>query len=295
LPEWKAMNAPIPPGNRLIAQPAILLSAAVFFAALTSPSFASKQDLKVAASHVSQVIAHRGASAERPECTLASVARAIQVGATAVEVDVRTNKDGRLFILHDSTLDRTTNGKGPANALMLAQLQKLDAGSHFDSKFSGEGIPSLIEVAQICRGKIDFMLDLKEQGEGYDRQIASIIREHGGPAKTVIGLRSVEQAKRFRKLLPEAKQLALIPTVEDVDAFAEASVEFIRIWPRWLTEGDEPVRRVRAAGVKLHLNGLTGEPAEALGLLVHKPDSLSADDPKKLLETLKKIAGGADS
>jgi aminobenzoyl-glutamate utilization protein B len=286
------MNASISSINKVFAKPGILLLAVVFFTVPFSVSRAAKNDMETAAVRVSQVIAHRGASAERPECTLASVARAIAVGATATEVDVRTSKDGRLFILHDATLDRTTNGKGPANALTLAELQRLDAGSHFDSKFSGERIPSLIEVAQLCRGKIDLMLDLKEQGDGYDRQVASVIREHGDPAKTVVGLRSVEQARRFRKLLPEAKQLALIPTVADVEAFAETGVDFIRIWPRWLTEGDGPVRRVRATGVKLHLNGLAGEMQETLGLLVHKPDSLSADDPKKLRETLRRIAAG---
>ena len=88
-------------------------------------------DVKAAAKRVKQIIAHRGASAERPECTLSSIRRAIEVEATAVEVDVRTTRDGKLFILHDATLDRTTDGEGPANALTLAQLQKLDAGSWF--------------------------------------------------------------------------------------------------------------------------------------------------------------------
>ena len=72
------------------------------------------------AGDVKQIIAHRGASLERPECTLAAVRRAIDVGATAVEVDVRTSADGQLFILHDATLDRTTNGKGAANQLTYA-------------------------------------------------------------------------------------------------------------------------------------------------------------------------------
>ncbi|MDC0934974.1 glycerophosphodiester phosphodiesterase family protein, partial [Pirellulales bacterium] len=76
--------------------------------------------------------------------TSAALHRAIEVGATAVEVDVRTSRDGRLFLLHDTTLDRATNGKGPASALALAQLQRLDAGSHFDPKYRGEQIPSLI-------------------------------------------------------------------------------------------------------------------------------------------------------
>ncbi len=75
---------------------------------------AAESDIKSAAEQVTQIIAHRGASAERPECTLAAIRRAIDVGATAVEVDVRTSKDDQLFILHDATLDRTTSGTGPA-------------------------------------------------------------------------------------------------------------------------------------------------------------------------------------
>ncbi len=267
-----------------------LLSIILAIGSIVPASHASNEDLGIAAARVTQIIAHRGASAERPECTLASAKRAIEVGATATEVDVRTSKDGRLFILHDATLERTTNGEGLASALTLAELQKLDAGSHFDKRFQNERIPSLIEMAELCRGKIDLLLDLKEQGNDYDRKVATVIREYGDPAKTVVGVRSVEQAIRFRELLPEAKQLGLIPTVEDVEAFANAGVEIIRIWPKWLDDGDVPVKRVRATGKKLHLNGGTGEWEETVALLVHNPDSLGGDDPQKLLATLRRIA-----
>lgn len=255
-------------------------------------SYARNQNLATAASQLTQIIAHRGASAECPECTIAAAKRAIEVGATATEVDVRTSKDGKLFILHDATLDRTTNGTGPANALTLAELKKLDAGSYFDKQYNEERIPSLIEMAQLCRGKIDLLLDLKEQGEAYNQQVAAVVREHGDPARTLIGVRSVAQAIRFRKLLPEAKQLGLIPTVDDIETFAEAGSEYIRIWPKWLEEGDEPVRRVKATGKLLHVNGATGDKEEVLALLAYEPDSTGADDPKQLLATLKEIAGG---
>ncbi len=249
-------------------------------------------DVKAAAGNVSQIIAHRGASAERPECTVSAVRRAIDVGATAVEVDVRTSRDGKLFILHDATLDRTTNGTGPASALTLAGLQKLDAGSWFDPKFRGERIPSLIEAAQECRGRIDLLLDLKEQGDEYDRKVVGVIKEHGDPAKTIVGVRSVAQAKRFRRLLPESRQLALIPSVESIEDFAKAGVDTIRIWPRWLKGGNEPAHRVRAAGKRLHLNGTMGEYAETLDLLKLAPDSLSSDHPGRLKGTLDQIARG---
>ena len=239
-----------------------------------------------------QIIAHRGASLERPECTLASVERAIEVGATAVEVDVRTSKDRQLFILHDRTLDRTTNGSGLANELTLAELKKLDAGSWFDARFRGERIPSLIEVAQACKGRVDLLLDLKEQGDAYDKQVAEVIRNHGDPARTIVGVRSIQQAKRFRQLLAEGKQLALIPNVDSIEGFAEAGVDFVRLWPRWLEDSDQPVRRVRATGAKLHLNGESGGIAETQALLKYKPDSLSSDNPRRQGATLARIASG---
>ncbi len=261
---------------------------------LAQASFAvgAPDELAGAARQVKQIIAHRGASEERPECTLASIRRAIEVGATATEVDVRTSKDGQLFLLHDATLDRTTEGKGPANALTLAQLQRLDVGSHFDAAFKGERIPSLIEAAQVCRGKIDLLLDLKEQGDEYDQNVAAVIRKHGDPAGTIVGVRSVPQAVRFRKLLPQARQLGLIPRVEDIEAFAKARVEMVRLWPRWLEQGDAPVQRVRASNVLLHLNGTTGRVEETIELLAHRPDSLSSDNPKRQKASLKSLAEG---
>lgn len=246
--------------------------------------------VRQAAANVSQIIAHRGASAERPECTISAIRRAIKVGATAVEVDVRTSRDGQLFILHDATLDRTTNGTGPASALTLAELQQLDAGSWFDAKFKNERIPSLIESARECKGRIDLLLDLKEQGDDYDRMVVSVIRKYGDPARTIVGVRSIAQAERFRKLLPKARQLPLIPSVDAIEDFAKVGVDVIRLWPRWLEDGDTPVKRVQAAGKGLHLNGTKGELDETRQLLQHRPDSLSSDDPRRLLTTLKKLA-----
>jgi len=257
-----------------------------------SDSYAAGLDPVAAVERVTQIVAHRGASAERPECTLESVERAIETGATAVEVDVRTSKDGKLFILHDATLDRTTNGSGPANNHTLAELQKLDAGSWFDPTYAHVRNPSLIETAKTCRGRIDLLLDLKEQGDEYDQRVAEAILSHGDHARTIVGVRSVAQARRFRRLLPEARQLALIPTVDSIEAFAAAGVDTIRLWPRWLAEGDAPAKRVRATGRGLHLNGTTGEVEETWQLLRHKPDSLSSDHPKQLRESLARIARG---
>lgn len=247
------------------------------------PTFAEDNPAR----RVRQIVAHRGSSADRPENTLASTRRAIEVGATAVEVDVRTTKDGALVLSHDATLDHTTNGSGKINDKTLAEIQKLDAGSKFDPKFAGERVPTLEQVLTLCKGKIDVLLDLKESGEQYDRKVAETVRAVGDPQRIIVGVRSVEQAKQFRKLLPKARQLGLIEKPEEIEAYATAGVEMIRLWPKWLND-TSLVGRVRQAGVKLHLNGTTGAADEVAELLKHRPDSLSSDDPARLIETLAK-------
>lgn len=241
------------------------------------------------ASLVKQIVAHRGSSADRPENTLASTRRAIEVGATAVEVDVRTTKDGVLVLSHDATLDHATNGSGKINDQTLAEIQQLDAGSKFNPKFAGERVPTLAQVLTICRGKIDVLLDLKESGDDYDRRVVEAVKSHGDPQRIIVGARSVEQAQRFRRLLPQARQLGLIEKPDEIEAYAAAGVETIRLWPKWLTD-KTLVGRVRKAGAKLHLNGRTGTPDEVAELLKHRPDSLSSDDPARLIATLKALS-----
>ncbi len=288
--------------NRLPARPGMVLNHRMILTTtilglslLTSGTpevRAADPALQEAAKRVTQIIAHRGASAERPECTLAAIRRAIEAGATAVEVDVRTSRDGELFLLHDATLDRTTNGTGPAADLTLSELQQLDAGSWFDQAYRGEQIPSLAQAAELCRGQIILLLDLKQQGEDYNRKVGDVIRKHGDPANTLIGVRSVAQAEQFRQLLSESKQLALIPSVESIEDFAKAGVDTIRLWPRWLKDGNEPVKRVRETGTQLHLNGTMGSIDETLRLLAFGPDSLLTDHPAQLKRTLDRIAAG---
>jgi glycerophosphoryl diester phosphodiesterase len=92
------------------------------------------------------IFAHRGASAHAPENTLAAFELAISQGADAIELDVKLCADGEVVVLHDQTVNRTTNGVGDINQLSLAEIKKLDAGSYFDSAFQGEPIPTLAEV-----------------------------------------------------------------------------------------------------------------------------------------------------
>lgn len=91
-------------------------------------------------------IAHRGASAECPENTLPAFVRAAELGADMIELDVRLTGDGGVVVLHDPTVDRTTNGTGFAAECCLIDIKNLDAGSWFDTRFSGTTVPTIEEV-----------------------------------------------------------------------------------------------------------------------------------------------------
>lgn len=93
-----------------------------------------------------EIIAHRGFSARAPENTLVALELGIEAGADAVEFDLHTTADGVTVLLHDSTVDRTTDGSGPIDRRTLAEVERLDAGSWFDSAFAGEPVPTLASV-----------------------------------------------------------------------------------------------------------------------------------------------------
>ena len=101
-------------------------------------------------------IAHRGASAYEPENTLRAFARAIEMGATMLELDVHLSLDGALVVIHDPDLSRTTNGRGLVSDLPLAEIQRLDAGL-------GEHVPTLEEVIEEVRGRAQLYIELKGQ------------------------------------------------------------------------------------------------------------------------------------
>lgn len=269
-----------------------LVGAAFLIAIAMHYSRAAEPDPKLAAAarKVRQVIAHRGSSSDRPENTLASYRRAIEVGATVIEIDVRSTRDGVLVSLHDADLSRTTNGKGTVGERTLAELQQLDAGSWFDAQYRDERVPTMQSILTMCKGKIDVMLDLKETGDAYAMKVADLVRRFGEPRRIVVGVRSVEQAQQFRKLLPEARQIGLVPTPQAIVDFAAAGVPMIRLWPKWLTEKDL-VPRVRKLGLALHLGADKGNREEVLALLPYEPDSLSSDDPGQLIRTLAAIVG----
>ncbi len=242
---------------------------------------------------VQHVIAHRGASEERPENTLIAFSHAICTGATAIEVDVRSTADGHLVVMHDRDVARTTDGKGNVSERTLDQLKQLDAGSHFDAQYADQRIPTLAEVLQLAKGQVEVLLDLKEDGGSYAANIAKTVRQHGDPQRTIIGVRKVAQAELFRGLLPDSPQLAFISTPTEIAAFAHAGVDAVRLWDRWLTDDATLAGQVRRLGKRLHINGKTGDLRETQRIMRFAPDWVLVDHPGRLIDSLQTIAATA--
>ena len=112
------------------------------------------------------VIAHRGFSGAAPENTLAAFRKAIEVGSDMIELDIQLSKDGKILVLHDDTLERTTNGQDRAVDYTLKELKALDAGSWFGSQFSEEKIPTLKEVLQLAKGRVLVNIEIKHPDHG---------------------------------------------------------------------------------------------------------------------------------
>lgn len=122
-----------------------------------------------------EVFAHRGAKMVAPENTLPAFEQAIALGAHGVELDVQCSKDGVLVVMHDFTVDKTTNGRGPVAQLTAAELTKLDAGSHFNANFSNVTVPTLEEVLEVTAGKIKLNIEVKTQDPMGGREIEPLV------------------------------------------------------------------------------------------------------------------------
>ncbi len=107
------------------------------------------------------VVAHRGLSGKAPENTIAAFARALDAGVSMIEFDVQITRDGRIVVIHDNTVNRTTDGTGNVSDYTLGELKKLDAGAWFDKKFTGERIPTLEEALELISPKAWINIEIK--------------------------------------------------------------------------------------------------------------------------------------
>lgn len=152
------------------------------------------------------IIAHRGASSHAPQNTLAAFEKAIELGVDMVELDVHLTKDEKIVVMHDNTVDATTDGSGKISEMELQEIKKLDAGSHFDEKFAGEKVPTLEEVIELTKDKIGLNIELKtrtEANEGIEEKVLNLLDEHNITENITISTFSFESARKVNNINPD--------------------------------------------------------------------------------------------
>ena len=134
------------------------------------------------------IIAHRGASGHAPENTMAAFRRAVELGARFIETDLHMTRDAHFVAIHDSTVERTTNGRGAIRDLTLAQVAGLDAGKWFDRGFMNERIPTLDQILTFGReADIVLYLEIKyEVAYGLHHSLAAELTSKGDAARIVL-------------------------------------------------------------------------------------------------------------
>jgi glycerophosphoryl diester phosphodiesterase len=151
--------------------------------------------------------AHRGGSALAPENTLPAFENGLALGADALELDIHYTRDGEIVVIHDGTLERTTDGSGPVGELTLAELRRLDAGYRYTPDggatypWRGKGvmIPTLAEIFERFPG-VRVNIDIKLGDEENDRRFVRLLRDNGREDRTMVGSFDDAPIARFREL-----------------------------------------------------------------------------------------------
>jgi glycerophosphoryl diester phosphodiesterase len=142
------------------------------------------------------VVGHRGAAGVEPENTLRGFRYAIELGVDFVECDVHLTRDGHLVVIHDETVDRTTNGTGKVSEMSLHEIRELDAGK-------GERIPTIGEVLDLVKDRVKLLLELK--GEGVERKAVEAVVSRGMEEQVVFTSFHVERLRRVKEINPNLK------------------------------------------------------------------------------------------
>ena len=149
--------------------------------------------------------AHRGDSSDAPENTVPAILSAVKKGAHQIEIDVQLSKDGKLVIMHDGTVDRTTDGSGKVADMDMKELRTLDAGGWFDSKFNGTQIPTLEEALELIPHNILCNVHVKG-GPETTVPVAEVIASMGHLDHCFITLGGSQAHKAFaaaRAVIPD--------------------------------------------------------------------------------------------
>jgi glycerophosphoryl diester phosphodiesterase len=151
------------------------------------------------------VIAHRGSSAHTPENTLAAFQLAAEQGADAIELDVDLTRDGHAIVLHDATLDRTTDGSGAVHELTLEEIRRLDAGMWKSAAFKGERVPLLAEVFAAVGQRVLINVEVKSmslRSNGVEAKVAALVQQHDLFERVIVSSFNPFALRRIKQIEP---------------------------------------------------------------------------------------------
>lgn len=233
------------------------------------------------------VIAHRGASAYAPENTFSAFDRALELGSGGIETDVRASKDGKLVLIHDAAVDRTSNGSGAVAGLTYDELSLLDFGGWFDEKFRGEKTPLLDEFLERYGGRIHLTLEIKARG--IERTLAGVIKKSlvnpGGYEITSFDRESVLKAM---ELIHGASAGLLVKDLSDENIRFCLENNISQICPRAENITPESVREAHSRGLAVRAWGVpdTGQMKRAAETGI---DGMTVDFPDKLISYINSL------
>src|SRR5688572_6141319 len=205
------------------------------------------------------VIAHRGASSYAPENTLAAFDLALEMEVRHIELDVDLTSDGHIVVIHDHTVDRTTNGSGPVPSHTLATLRSLDAGAWFGPQFAGERIPTFDEVLARYKGRAHLHVEIKGRSPFLSRETADVIRKHGMERQVTITSFQKVRLEEMRAYAPEFPTGWLVRAISDAIIGQAHAMGVTQICPRADAVTPELVRRLHAEGFVARAWGVTTE------------------------------------
>ncbi|MCM3026168.1 glycerophosphodiester phosphodiesterase [Bacillus safensis] len=158
------------------------------------------------------IIAHRGSSSAAPENTFAAFDLAVQQGADYIELDVQLTMDQHVAVIHDVTVDRTTNGSGLVKSYTLDQLKKLDAGSWFDSQYANERIPTLQEILERYSQRVGILIEIKhpKQQIGVEKAVVDIINRFAYSRHIMVQSFDANALQRVKAYAPSLRTAFII-------------------------------------------------------------------------------------
>jgi len=216
-------------------------------------------------------IGHRGARSHEPENTIASFRRAIGLGANAIELDVRATSDGKIIVMHDPDVRRTTNGRGFVRRLALKRIRELKAG--------GQKVPTLEEALDFIDGKVDrIFIELKEVG--LEKRVLAAVKKRKLQKRVVLTSFKEKALANVRKLDRSTETgLVYIAHPNPVKAALKLGVGYLI--PFYLFVRTRDVEKAHENGLKVVVWVINGR-AKALRLMKKGVDGIMSDRPELL-------------